>query len=601
MSKLLYLKVFSIALCLLSACNTTSSWQAPVTLTVLNQSTTEITSQSHETSPKVQGSIAPSASAEMYPIEYGNFTTEQLASTIMAELALQNGNNEDALRIYRELALDTKDLNFIQRAMRLATFLRAPQMASEMGKIWLEKDPEAIDAHQLMAIQSVMRARYGEALTHLTYLLENNIEADFRLLAARLQSDDNAELFIEALIADLENISTRFPSAESLQLAIAMLYQQNDQIEEALERLQLYSQTHEDSAELVLQKLDLLQRLDRDDDTLTLLEDATNRFLHNKQIRYNYARTLIANKQLNKALQQFTVLVEQYPRDMELLYSLTLLSLELNLQEDARNYLQRLLINGHRVDDVRYYLAYIAIQNEEDDAAINQLLQVGGGNNFASALRSLSELMLRNDRYRELHSHLQNVRFHNVEMNIELLTMETALLTEFEYYNEAASLLNASIVGFPNEVQLIFQRSILYTELNKLPEMEADLRTVIRLQPDSPVAYNTLGYILADRTERFDEAYNLIRQAYNIAPDDPAIIDSLGWVLFKLGKYSEARTHLERAFKLFPDPEVAAHLGELYWKQGNHRLARRLWRDALVNSPENPHIVKAMQRLNAEK
>ena len=61
--------------------------------------------------------------------------------------------------------------------------------------------------------------------------------------------------------------------------------------------------------------------------------------------------------------------------------------------------------------------------------------------------------------------------------------------------------------------------------------------------------------MLADQTERYQEALELIERAIAISPDDPAIIDSLGWAQFKLGRYEEALTNLRRAYAVFPDAE----------------------------------------------
>ena len=122
----------------------------------------------------------------------------------------------------------------------------------------------------------------------------------------------------------------------------------------------------------------------------------------------------------------------------------------------------------------------------------------------------------------------------------------------------------------------------------------------MRLEPNNPSPFNTLGYFLADRTTRYNEAKELIDRAIELSPNDPAIIDSLGWVQFKLGMYHESKINLERAFELFPDHEVAAHLGEVLWAMGNREAAREIWQNALEAQPESEFILNTMQRLNAE-
>jgi Flp pilus assembly protein TadD len=124
-------------------------------------------------------------------------------------------------------------------------------------------------------------------------------------------------------------------------------------------------------------------------------------------------------------------------------------------------------------------------------------------------------------------------------------------------------------------------------KVDRLDVLETSLRKLIELRPDHAHAYNALGYTLADRTDRLQEAHDLIGQALKLAPDDPFIQDSMGWVLYRLGRLDEARAYLERAFKLRPDPEIAAHLGEVLWAQGQRDEAARIWRGTLQEHPGN--------------
>jgi Flp pilus assembly protein TadD len=176
--------------------------------------------------------------------------------------------------------------------------------------------------------------------------------------------------------------------------------------------------------------------------------------------------------------------------------------------------------------------------------------------------------------------------------------MEANVLIDEGRNEEASILLDTSLEAFPENIQLLFLRSVLSQNRNDLALMEQDLRLIIRLDPSSPIAYNSLGYTLADRTDRYQEAYELIKQAIELAPNDPAIIDSLGWVQYRLGMYEDARRNLERAYELYPDHEVAAHLGEVLWVMGQRSEAQRIWRNALEVEPDSVHIHNAMERLN---
>lgn len=539
----------------------------------------------------------PIAEAEA-EIEYGRFSEDVLTRSIMAELAMQRGQNQEALDIYTALAMETGNLSIIQRTMRLATFMRKSDVALELGQLWLEREPDSVDARQMMAVQLVFTGRYREAMEQMTFLLEHDADVDFRLIPARTANDPSATLILDALIADYVDLVQRHPDAQSVQLGLAMLYEQNKQLQEALDVVAALAVASGDDADIVLQEVRLLDALNESERAQRRLEAALAVNPQHKQLRFMYGRKLIALQRYREAKDQFTLIVEQDPRDFDMVYSLALLSLEVNMYEDARNYLQRLVVNGQKLDDAHYYLGYIDAQENRSDDAIAHFRQVKGGNNFLQALRSLTELMVQAGRYAEVQSHLQSVRFRNPDYNIPLISMEAGILIEQDQFADAARLLDSAIGAFPGNVQLLFQRSVLHQERNDLAGMERDLRQVILLDPDNPVAYNSLGYTLADRTERYEEAYELIRKAIELAPNDPAIIDSLGWVQFKLGLYDEARKNLERAYELFPDPEVAAHLGEVYWVQGNRAAANRIWRSALEVQPDSEFVLNAMERLN---
>jgi len=283
-----------------------------------------------------------------------------------------------------------------------------------------------------------------------------------------------------------------------------------------------------------------------------------------------------------------------------MLYSLALIAIEADQYDIAKNHLQRLLVNGQRSNDVHFYLAMINQEQNDTGQAIEHYLQVSGGNNYLVALRNYLELMIDEGRYPEASERLRGIRFRRPEINTTLLIVEANLLYEKQDYAQALSFLNRTIDNYPGDTQLLQLRSLVAQETNDLALMEADLREIMRLDPENPSAFNTLGYFLADRTERYEEAYELILQAIDLSPNDPAIIDSLGWVQYKLGMYEQARINLELAFELFPDHEVAAHLGEVLWVLGNREAAREIWQDALEVQPDSEFILNTMERLNGQ-
>ena len=533
-------------------------------------------------------------------IKYGNFSEDILTRVIIAEMAGQRGLNQKALNDYTDLARETNDLNIIKRASRIASFLRNVSVAVEMGNMWLAKDPESQEALRTLSFQMVSMGRYREAVDHLTKLLELGAVIDFRLISNQTASDTNAPLVIDALIADFEDLRTVYPENQSLRLGLAHLYQQNEQVEDAYELVRNLAKEMDDNPEVVILEVDLLEQMGEAALAKRRLEQSLRNNKNHKELRFQYARKLVDEQRYREAHDQFEIIVEQFPDDYDMLYSLALISMEINMLNEAKLYFSRLVENAHRLDDSHYYLGFINAQENNTDTAIEHFFNVNGGGNFLPAQRSLAELMIRAGRYKEVKARLQNIRFRNSDYNIPLLTMEANVLMDEGFLDEAGTVLNNAVGAFPNNIQLLFLRSVYSQEINDLTTMEVDLRKIIQLNPNSPVAYNSLGYYLADRSDRIEEAYELIQRAVELAPNDPAIIDSLGWVQYRLGLYDEARQNLDKAYELYPDHEVAAHLGEVLWVMGEKSAARAVWRKALESQPDSEYIRSAMERLTSD-
>ena len=177
--------------------------------------------------------------------------------------------------------------------------------------------------------------------------------------------------------------------------------------------------------------------------------------------------------------------------------------------------------------------------------------------------------------------------------------LQAELQRKHQRDQDAVDTYSRGLLVFEDDPQLLYARALTHEHLDQLDEAEADLRRLVAINPQDANALNALGYTLADRTERFEEALGYIRRALEIEPETPAIVDSLGWVMYRMGNASEALVQLRKAFELQPDPEVAAHLGEVLWHSGQREQARAIWQRGLDLDPENVVLKDTMQRLDA--
>jgi tetratricopeptide (TPR) repeat protein len=136
----------------------------------------------------------------------------------------------------------------------------------------------------------------------------------------------------------------------------------------------------------------------------------------------------------------------------------------------------------------------------------------------------------------------------------------------------------------PEKEAVYFARGAMYERLKKYDASEAEFRKVLELDPDSAGALNYLGYMLADRGVRLDEAQKMISRALELVPDNGAFLDSLGWVYYRQNRLEDAEHALVRALsksEVGADPTVHDHLGDVYLKLGKTKDAITQWQASL--------------------
>jgi tetratricopeptide (TPR) repeat protein len=537
---------------------------------------------------------APAPAPE--PIEYGSFTTEQLNRALLNELAGQRGYLPEAAADYYALALETRDLAVIRRASQFASAAGDTETMIAVGRLWLEIEPASEEAHLVLAFQLLEAGMLEESIEHMGQILALGGELDFSVISARSQYLTPEQRGM--LLAQFQLLHSRFPEHETLHYAVMQLLEQSDQHAQAMEELTAYKERHGNSARLTLMEAQLLLQLDQLDRTIALLEEGIETYPDNRLMRFNFGRILVQVGRLEEARVQFQQLAQMEPDDYETLYSLALLELELDSLDAARSYLIRILNAGVRMNESHYYLGYIDENQGRAAEAIDHYLQVGTEfTNFLNAQRQAVRLLVLEERFDEAHALVLSVSEGRPELEIMLVAVEVDALMSTNQLERADALLSATLEIYADNVDLLFARALLSDRQGNLARAEEDLRRIIALEPQNATALNQLGYTLADRTDRHEEALALLERAIAADPEDPAIIDSLAWAQYKLGRYEEALANLERAFAVFPDAEVAAHLGEVLWMMGRQDDANRVWNEALRERPDSAILLNTIERL----
>jgi tetratricopeptide (TPR) repeat protein len=318
-----------------------------------------------------------------------------------------------------------------------------------------------------------------------------------------------------------------------------------------------------------------------------------------REVRLQYARSLVGVRQFPQARAEFQRLLGDFPGNADVIYAVAVLSMQLSDWTTAEENFRKLLgLDFAETDAVRLYLGQIAEEHKQYDDALRWYAEVAPGEQYLAAQLRIAQLLAKQGKLDAGRRHLQDAQTAGNADRIQLLLAESQLLRDAGRTKEAYELLAGSLASQPEQPELLYESALLAEKLGRHDVMEASLRKLIRIKPEHAHAYNALGYSFAERNLRLVEAEQLIVKALQLSPDDPFIIDSMGWVLYRKGDNAAALTQLQRAFSIRPDPEIAAHLGEVLWMLGRREEAKRVWQEAAKAHPGNEALAEAIKRFS---
>lgn len=523
------------------------------------------------------------------------FPARTLEALLTAELAALRQQAGITLGNYIEQARLTRDPGVVARATTIAQLLNQPQ-SLELSQLWTEIEPQSADAWYLLTLSSLRLLRFDLAMPALDRLIVLQPEADLEQLF--LSAIPGSQTARDQLFAQLATLVKSHPDNAHLLFGQALLKAQSSKPEEALVIARSAHALRPQSTQIILLQAKMLTELSRSREAADLLQAALNRQPDSNNLRLNHARALIRAGDLNAAETEFQTLVNKLPQDSSLRLSLALIAFDNHHDTVVARELRILSSSEDHADEAYYYLGLLALRQNDKTAAIAAFENVQPGSQYLPALAEISRILSAAGQTDEARNRLAQARSQTPELRVPLYQLEAELLNESGKPEAAWQLLNEALIAQPENPQLLLSRALTAEQMNRLDDFEADMREVLRYEPNNPNALNAFGYTLADRTSRLDEAEGYILRAHALKPNDPAIIDSLGWIKFKRGDRTGAVTELRRAYALHPDDEIAAHLGEVLWVIGQRAEARRIWAEGLQQHPKSAHIPRTRQRLD---
>ncbi len=519
-----------------------------------------------------------------------------LFKTLLAEIALQRGQANVAVQSYLELARETRDPRIAQRATEVAWNARLIGVALETAGIWLAADPGSLQARQVLAALLVNQARLADAQPHLEKSLAadpENVGHHFLQLNALLaRHPDKA-----AVLQLTQNLAQPYPALPEAHFSIAQAALSAGQDPLALTEIRAALKLRPEWEQAVLFHGQLLQRTSNAD-ALAYFQGYLKSHPRAMEVRLTYARLLVTDKKYPEARTEFQTLTREFPDNPDVTLAVGLLSFQLRDYDVAEAQLLRALETHYKDPDaVRFYLGQTNEENKRFDEAQRWYGSIASGEQYVPARARYATILAKQGKLAEARKYLQESAL-NAQQRVQFTQAEAQLLRDANDYRAAFDVLGQALEKSPDSPELLYDHAMAAEKVDRLDVLESNLRKVIQLNPDHAHAHNALGYTLADRNTRLQEAYTLIEQALKLAPEDPFIMDSMGWVLYRMSQNDAALIFLKRAFELRPDAEIAAHLGEVLWVVGQRDEARKIWDGALKSDPGNEVLLATVKKFS---
>ena len=544
-----------------------------------------------------EGAAKKPARKPSTPAAYGpeDMLARTVFQSLLADLALQRGDTELGVSAWADLARRTRDPAVISRAVEVAATAKQYDLALELTRMWLQIEPDSTRARQTESALLVLANRIDDLVPQLAKLLEQdkaNLPANLMHLNRVLggKSDKKA---VQKLV---DQLAAPYPEIPEAHFAMGQAAANADDPMRAQSEFARALQLRPGWETAALARAQMLARqspasaVDSLREFLTTYPDA-------REVRLTLARLLISERRFDEARIEFDRLLKDRPDDPEIIYPVAVLALQQGDTASGRALLEKLLDSSFPdKSTVHYFLGQIDEEEKKPDAALAHFRLVTAGDQYVAARARAAQILLQQGKPEEARELLHATKGGSASEQARLAIAEAQLLREAGRKDDGYAVLTAALAKHPDDPELLYETALTAERQNQPEVMEKHLRHLLKLKPDHAHALNALGYSLADRNIRLDEAHDLVTRAVALAPEDPFIMDSLGWVQFRQGKLPEALKTLEKAYAIKADPEIAAHLGEVLWTLGRKEDAARLLNEAVKKNPDNDVLAAALKK-----
>ena len=539
--------------------------------------------------------LAPAAPTITPTITSAN--AEFVYKYLLGEIAGQRGEVTLASQLFLDLAKQTRDPRLAERAARAAAYANQPGVALQAATLWVELDPNSLEAQQASSQLLVASGNLNQAKPHIQKLLaKEETRANGFLYLNSLLANQKDKSEVLATITEFAAPYPKLPEAHFAIAQAALIADKPDVAKKAFETTTKLRPDWELNAQLQGQML----LKESPEKAISFYQTFLKQYPKANDVRMSYAKLLVNQKRHAEAKPEFVKLVESSNGSPEISAVVGLLSLESSDYLMADKYFQQSISSGFKnPDQLHIYLGRSAERQKMDAKALEWYDKIQPGEHFLEGRLSAANVIARTKNVDAAIKMLDEVDDITPEQQITVIQTEANLLSQAKRNQESFNLLEKAAKNWPDSIELSYDYAMAAERIGKVDVMETELRKVIKLKPDFAAAYNALGYSFADRSIKLDEAKTLIETALKLSPNDHYMLDSLGWVHYRLGNLALAAEYLRKAYEIQADPEIAAHLGEVLWKQGLQAEAKKIWASALKAFPENDVLMATAKKFSS--
>ena len=529
------------------------------------------------------------------PAQISEANAEFVYKFLLAEIALQRNDPNAAGHLYLDLAKLTKNSFLAQNAAQLGSMVRNGRLALDAADVWSKLDPTSADAQKVLAEMYIASGNLAKARPIVKKILESEESKGDGFLylnniLSRVENKTNALRFIIDIAKPYPNmVEAHFAVAHTAHMA------GNDTIRD--------------------RELKIVDALDPKWETSILFKgaivfqqnpnqaiDEYKKFIKtnpkSNAVRLELAKALVQTEKYTEAKQHFEKLVNSPLASSDLSLTVALLALESGDDLVAEKYLNQALERKYpNPDQIYMYLARIYSQREDLANVLNWIEKISAGPMFVDSRIFAAQSIRAKNGVSDAIKYLEQFKSLDRQEKLKFLQLKTSFLYNDNQYQQAINLMLSEEEKYNDSAEFYFDFGLLYEKNKDFESMEKHLKKAISLKPDYAIAYNALGYSYADRNIKLDDAKKYIEIALSIDSQNHYILDSMGWVHFRLGNYDIAYEFITKAYTIQEDPEIAAHLGEVLWKQGKQNEAISIWQSSLEKFPENLILIETKNRL----